>query len=150
MYNTQSALTILLPVSFFPTIDPGSFTVGINLPPGTPLEKTNQLAREVERFAMAQPEVKQIYARVGQMGSANQGAITVQFKKGVKTDAMVKRFRESLSQYGRVLSFTQPRQFLGVGGGMGGAQVRSRQDGEATMPEPVHIGQTVAPSSLTI
>jgi len=84
------------------------------------------------------------------MGSANHEAITVQLKDGVKTDAMVKRFRESLSQYGRVLSFTQPRQFLGVGGGMGGTQVRSCQDGEATMTEPVHIGQTVAPLSLTI
>ena len=116
----------LLPVSFFPTTDPGALTVGIQLPPGTPLEKTDQMAREVERVAMAQPEVKQVYTRVGQGSSANQGSLSVQLNKGARTDVMIKRLRESLSQYGRVLSFTQPRQLLGVGSGMGGAQIRGR------------------------
>jgi len=116
-------LISLLPVSFFPTTDPGALTVGINLPPGTPLEKTDQLAREVERVAMAQPEVKQVYTQVNN----NSGSISVQLHPGIQTDAIIRRLRgSSLSQYGRVLSFSLPRQFLGVGGGFGGAQVRAR------------------------
>ncbi len=119
-------LISLLPVSFFPTTDPGALIVGINLPPGTPLENTDQLAREVERVGMAQPEVKQVYTQVGQGSSSNQGSISMQLNEGVQTNAIIRRLRESLSQYGRVLSFSLPRQFLGAGSGFGGAQVRSR------------------------
>ncbi|MBI4288912.1 MAG: efflux RND transporter permease subunit [Chloroflexi bacterium] len=111
-----------LPVGFFPTSDPGALTVGIRQPPGTPLEKSDQVAREVERFAMAQPEVKQVLARV----NADGGSLSVQLREGVATGPMIARFRGGLSQYGRTITITQPRQFLGVGGGFGGAQVGSR------------------------
>jgi len=48
-----------------PSTDPGQLNVGINLPPGTTLGQTNQLAQNVEKFALAQPEVKTVYSRIG-------------------------------------------------------------------------------------
>lgn len=115
-----------LPVSFFPTSDQGQITVGIRFPPGTPLERTDQVARDIEKVAAAQPEVERVLTRVGQGGSGNQGSVAIQLKAGGQSEAMIKRLRESLSQYGRTLSFSQPRQFLGVGFGGGGGQVQGR------------------------
>lgn len=115
-------LITLLPVSFFPTTDPGSLTVGIRFPPGSTLEMTDQVAREVERFALSQPEVEQTYTQV----SRGSGSVQVQLRDGVKTDPIIKRFRESLAEYGMSLSFSKPMQFMGVGMGPGGANVRFR------------------------
>ncbi|MFC1940751.1 efflux RND transporter permease subunit, partial [Chloroflexota bacterium] len=115
-----------LPTSFFPDTDPGSVNVGIRLPPGTPLEKTDQIARDVEQFAMAQPDVKHIYSRIGSSSSPNEGSIAVTLLEGTATEPMIARFRKSLSQYGRTLTFSIPRQFLGVAQGYGGTSVRGR------------------------
>ncbi|MDP2917022.1 MAG: efflux RND transporter permease subunit, partial [Dehalococcoidia bacterium] len=125
LFLLSLGLVRYLPVSFFPSTDPGSISVGIQFPPGTTLEATDKLGREVERVTLAQPEVKQIYARVSQ----GSGSVAVQLKQTGKTEAIIKRLRESLSQYGRTLTFTQPRQMLGVGGGFsgpGGVSIRGR------------------------
>ena len=119
-------LVRLLPTSFFPDTDPGAINVGIKLPPGTPLGKTDQIAREVEQFAMSQPEVEQVYSRIGSGSSPNEGSISVTLVDGTTTEPVIARFRKSLSQYGRTLTFSIPRQFLGVGGGFGGTSVRGR------------------------
>ncbi|MFC2005938.1 efflux RND transporter permease subunit [Chloroflexota bacterium] len=119
-------LVSFLPTSFFPDTDPGAINVGIRLPPGTPLEKTDQIARDVERFALLQPEVKHLYSRIGSTSSPNQGSISVTLMDGTVTEPIIARFRESLSQYGRTLTFSMPRQFLGVARGYGGTSVRGR------------------------
>ncbi|MDO8568334.1 MAG: efflux RND transporter permease subunit [Dehalococcoidales bacterium] len=115
-----------LPMSFFPVTDPSAINVGISLPPGTPLDKTDQVARVVEKFALEQPEVTRVYCQVGQ-GSNNQGSISVTLAEGTPTEPVVARFRQALAQYGRTVTFSIPRQFMGVGGGMGGgSNVRGR------------------------
>ncbi|MFC1988982.1 efflux RND transporter permease subunit [Chloroflexota bacterium] len=115
-----------LPTSFFPNTDPGSINVGIKLPPGTPLGKTDQIAREVEQFAIAQPEVKHVYSRIGSGSSPHEGSISVTLVDGTATEPVIDRFRKSLSQYGRTLTFGIPRQFMGVARGYGGTSVRGR------------------------
>jgi hydrophobic/amphiphilic exporter-1 (mainly G- bacteria), HAE1 family len=119
------ALTTL-PVSFFPSTDPGQLSVGINLNPGTPLAKTDQVARDVEKAAHAMPEVSRVYARIGGGSSSNSGSMSITLVDGSNTDVVIKKLRDSLAQYGRNLSFSKPNQFLGVGGGMGGTNVRGR------------------------
>jgi HAE1 family hydrophobic/amphiphilic exporter-1 len=126
LFGLSMGLLQFLPSSFFPVTDPGSFGVGITYPPGTPLMKTDQLAREIEQTLLEQPEVKTVYAQVGSSSNPNQGSMTVYLKEGVKTETVVGRMRKSFQPYGRVVTLNVSRQFLGVGGGGGGASVRGR------------------------
>jgi len=128
----------ILPLSFFPVTDQGQISIGINLPPGSPLDKTDQVAQQVEQVAMAQPEVQTVYARIGSTSSPYQGSISITLVNGADTDAVIARLRESLSQYGRTLSFGKPNQFMGVGFGMGSASVRGRPV-QITVQGPVSI-----------
>ena len=109
-----------LPIGFFPTTDQGQISVGINLPPGSSLEKTTVVALDVEQTIRSQPEVKTVYSRIGGGNSPYSGSMSVQLIEGVKTDAVITRLRGSLPQYSRYLVFSKPNQFLGVGGGGGG------------------------------
>jgi HAE1 family hydrophobic/amphiphilic exporter-1 len=126
LFLLSIGLLRLLPTGFFPVTDPGSFGVGITYPPGTPLNKTDQLARDIERVLLAQPEVKTVYAQIGSGSNPNQGSMTAYLNEGVKTDTVVSRMRQAFQPYGRTVTINIPRQFLGVGGGGGGASVRGR------------------------
>ena len=84
------------------------------------------VARDVEKAILARPETKTVYSRIGGGSSPYSGSMSVQLKDGVNTDTVIASLRSSLSQYRRYLVFSKPNQFLGVGGGMGGASVRGR------------------------
>ena len=94
-----------MPIGFFPNSDQGQISVGINLPPGSSLEKTNQVALNVEQIVMSQPEVKTVYSRIGSGSSPYSGSISVQLRNGVQTDPVIARLRTSLNQYSRFLVF---------------------------------------------
>ncbi len=113
-----------MPLNYFPTTDPGQISIGINMPTGTTLENTDPIAQNVEKLVMAQPETQRVYSRI----TAGSGSISVQLKDGVKTDPIIQRLRDQLSQYRANLIFSKPNQLLGVGGGMmmGGTNVRGR------------------------
>jgi HAE1 family hydrophobic/amphiphilic exporter-1 len=102
LFAVSVGLIQLLPSGFFPVTDPGAFGVGITYPPGTPLEKTSQLALEVERTLLAQPEVKTVYAQIGSGSNPNQGSMSVYLREGVKTDVVLSRMRQAFQPYGRV------------------------------------------------
>ncbi len=112
----------LLPTSFFPATQSDAISVGISLPPGSTLANTDLIARDVEKFALSQPEVKQVYTNV----NAGSGSLSLQLVAGTQTESLIARFRNALSRYGRTLTFSQPQQFMGVGGGFGGTNVRGR------------------------
>jgi hydrophobic/amphiphilic exporter-1 (mainly G- bacteria), HAE1 family len=57
---------------FFPDQDQGQFTVFIEMPPGTNLERTAQAASQVEKKLAALPEVKTIFTSVGQGENTTQ------------------------------------------------------------------------------
>ncbi len=131
-----------MPLSFFPATDEGQISININLPPGNPLEKTDQVAQQVEQIILAQPEVQRINARIGSSGSPNQGSISVLLVSGTKTDAVITRLRKSLSQVSG-LSFNKPSQFMGVGAGIigvGGRPVQIAVQG----PVPISVLDEVA------
>lgn len=50
----------LTPSGFIPEEDQGSFVVAILLPDGASLDRTDALAKEVEKFVLSQPEVQNI------------------------------------------------------------------------------------------
>jgi len=114
------------PISLFPTTNEGQVSISINLPPGNSLETTNQVVQTVEQVAMSQPEVKTAYARIGGGSNSYQGSVSLQLAGGAPTDAVISRLRNSLSQYSKILNFSKPSQFMGVGGlGGGGGGARS-------------------------
>jgi HAE1 family hydrophobic/amphiphilic exporter-1 len=116
-----------LPLGYFPTSDPHQVNIGISLPTGTPLEKTDQVARDVENILLSQSEVQRIFSRVGGGSSSQSGSISVQLKGDVNTDNMILRLRSLLSQYRGNITYSKPNQFLGIGFGLGGGtSVRGR------------------------
>lgn len=60
----------LLPRTLLPAVDERAFAVRLALPPGTPLERTEALAREVDRRLRATPGVATVLARVGRAAAA--------------------------------------------------------------------------------
>jgi len=120
-------LVTRMPLGYFPTSDPHQVNIGISLPQGTPLDRTDQVARDVEKVIIAQPEVQRIFSRVGGGSSSQSGSISVQLKDNVNTDDMILRLRGLLTQYRGNITYSKPNQFLGIGFGLGGGgSVRGR------------------------
>jgi hydrophobic/amphiphilic exporter-1 (mainly G- bacteria), HAE1 family len=69
-----AAATVHLPlgVEMFPTVDQGTFTIGIELPAGSSLAATDRVTRKLEAFLLDRkrfPEIDTIMATVGSSGS---------------------------------------------------------------------------------
>lgn len=62
-----------LKFQFFPTSDQGTFYIGFELPPGTPLETTNELAIKTENILMQNEEIDAILTSVGEGGEGGGG-----------------------------------------------------------------------------
>jgi len=75
-----------LETGFLPEMDEGSIVLDYNSPPGTSLEETDRMLREVEKIIVAVPEVETYSRRTGtQMGffitEPNRGDYLIQLKK---------------------------------------------------------------------
>jgi hydrophobic/amphiphilic exporter-1 (mainly G- bacteria), HAE1 family len=89
-----------------PRVDQGSFEVRIELPEGTALSRTDEVAQEVEALLLADPEVDAVFGHVGrdvrQFASSDDpsGLHTAQFqirlREGAPTDRVVDRVRQPL------------------------------------------------------
>ncbi|HLX67185.1 MAG TPA: efflux RND transporter permease subunit, partial [Puia sp.] len=75
-----------LETGFLPEMDEGSIVLDYNSPPGTSLEETDRMLREVEKLIVATPEVQAYSRRTGtEMGffitEPNRGDYLIQLKK---------------------------------------------------------------------
>ncbi len=75
-----------LETGFLPEMDEGSIVLDYNSPPGTSLEETDRILRQVEKIIVATPEVEAYSRRTGtQMGffitEPNRGDYLIQLKK---------------------------------------------------------------------
>lgn len=75
-----------LETGFLPEMDEGSIVLDYNSPPGTSLDETDQMLREVEKIIVAMPEVETYSRRTGtQMGffitEPNRGDYLIQLRK---------------------------------------------------------------------
>lgn len=75
-----------LETGFLPEMDEGSIVLDYNSPPGTSLEETDRMLREVEKIIIQIPEIKAYSRRTGtQMGffitEPNRGDYLIQLKK---------------------------------------------------------------------
>lgn len=76
----------LLETGFLPDMDEGSIVLDYSSPPGTSLEETDRMLREIEKFIVSEPDVQAYSRRTGtQMGffitEPNTGDYLIQLKK---------------------------------------------------------------------
>ncbi len=97
-----------LETGFLPEMDEGSIVLDYNSPPGTSLEETDRILRQVEKILVAVPEVEAYSRRTGtQMGffitEPNRGDYLIQLKK--KRD---KSTEEVISDIRKQVEASQP------------------------------------------
>ncbi len=70
----------VLPSQFSPEQDQDDSTATIEMVPGTTLEQTDAVVRQVADLLRKQPDVASVYARTGSNGSVNTGRVTATLK----------------------------------------------------------------------
>jgi multidrug efflux pump subunit AcrB len=92
-----------LETGFLPDMDEGSIVLDYNSPPGTSLEETDRMLREVEKIIIATPEVEAYSRRTGtEMGffitEPNRGDYLIQLKKdrNKTTDDVIEDLRKQI------------------------------------------------------
>jgi len=113
------AVIVIIPskleTGFLPDMDEGSIVFDYNSPPGTSLEETDRMLREVEKIIAKDPEVEAYSRRTGtQMGfyitEPNRGDYLIQLKKGHKATT-----EEVISDIRKKVSSTQPALTIDFG-----------------------------------
>ncbi|WP_428329974.1 efflux RND transporter permease subunit [Mucilaginibacter sp.] len=105
----------LLATGFLPEMDEGSIVLDYTSPPGTSLDETDRMLREVEKIITKQPEVEAYSRRTGtQMGffitEPNTGDYLIQLKK--KRD---KSTEEVISDLRKKIAANQPALVIDFG-----------------------------------
>jgi len=105
----------LLKTGFLPDMDEGSIVLDYNSPPGTSLEETDRILREVEKIIIKEPDVEAYSRRTGtQMGffitEPNTGDYLIQLKKGHK-----KTTEDVISDLRAKIASTQPELTIDFG-----------------------------------
>jgi multidrug efflux pump subunit AcrB len=105
-----------LETGFLPDMDEGSIVLDYNSPPGTSLEETDRMLREVEKIIVATPEVEAYSRRTGtEMGffitEPNRGDYLIQLNKdrNKTTDDVIEDLRKQIeaTQPGLRIDFGQ-------------------------------------------
>jgi len=65
-----------------PATDQGSFTIGMQLPPGTALAQTDQATEALETRLLAYPEIKTVLSSIGGRGTPEQPISTFNSRRG--------------------------------------------------------------------
>ncbi|HMP41557.1 MAG TPA: efflux RND transporter permease subunit, partial [Roseiflexaceae bacterium] len=110
-----------LKFSFFPQQDPGEFLVGFELAPGTTLDQTDSVARQVEAIMLADPAVTSVNSTVGFSGNPERVEYFVRLQDGEKSPPVQARLRSQLTEIPNLV-FALP-----IAGGPSSTQVSGRQ-----------------------
>jgi CzcA family heavy metal efflux pump len=106
-----TSIVLILPrleTGFLPEMDEGSIVLDYSSPPGTSLEETDRMLRQVEKIITTTPEVEAYSRRTGtQMGffitEPNRGDYLIQLKKNRD-----KKTEEVISDLRKKIELTQP------------------------------------------
>jgi len=122
---------ITLPRGVLPEVDQGQFRLRMELPQGTPLERTAEETAKLERVLQADPAVDAVFTRVGRQVAAagmddresglNTAMIEVRLKPGEKTAAALERLRPRLNAPAGSLS-VESGQATALGRLLGGGE----------------------------
>jgi len=116
------AIAGLLGTEFLPQLDEGVIWVRANLPPGTSLQKSAEIASDVRRLISQSPEVKLVASQTGRNDSGtdpfgpnrNEFLVTLkpydQWPSGKKKADLIEELRDRIRKNipGITLNFTQP------------------------------------------
>ncbi len=109
-----------LQLSFFPSTGQNTFTVAIQLPPGTSLDSTDAQARLVEAALRSLPDAQNVSTNVGGQGTPENASFTVQVKDPNAISQIEPALRRAMANV--------PGFVFATGGfGGGGTGVASRQ-----------------------
>jgi HAE1 family hydrophobic/amphiphilic exporter-1 len=122
-------LTPLVGKEFLPSYDQGSLTVQVKLPPGSRMEETESVLKEIEKIANSIPEKDLIYTSVGSGGSgglssssSNTGSVELKLvakdKRKRSTDEVIEEMRNRTKNIPGA-DITVKATDAGGGGGMG-------------------------------
>jgi HAE1 family hydrophobic/amphiphilic exporter-1 len=121
-----------IPKTFLPAPDNGEFLIGLDLPPGTSLEKMAEVGRQIDDSVRATiPEIERTLLTIGNReGEANYAEVSVQLypagKKRKGTTTQVKaRVRDNLKQF----AFANPQVKDGDATGGGARQFNMNLSG---------------------
>ncbi|HEU4452962.1 MAG TPA: efflux RND transporter permease subunit [Longimicrobium sp.] len=134
------AVGLSLERSVLPEVDQGAFRARLELPRGTPLERTAEEAARLERALAADPAVDAVFSRIGrqaavagmddQESGVNTALLEVRLKAGASTADALRRLRPALAGFppGTVALETGTATALGklLGGGESDLAVRIR------------------------
>jgi HAE1 family hydrophobic/amphiphilic exporter-1 len=116
----SAAIASGLKFSFFPQQDSGEFSIGFELPPGSPLAETNRLAQQAEAILLKDEAIEAVMTTVGGTGTAERGQFQIKLHEGYATQAVEDRLRPQLG-------FLPQLAFGQAGfGGQGGTSVEGR------------------------
>lgn len=91
LFGTSLLMVPLIGVELIPSLSQGEYTVELRLPPGTPLEKTDQVMRLTQEAAMRDSSITRSFAVAGSgnrmdanpdNGGENWGEVSVSLKPG--------------------------------------------------------------------
>lgn len=86
-----------LQFSFLPSTGQDTLTLGILLPPGTPLDTTDALARKIEGTLRALPDAQDVFVTVGGAGTSERATFTVKLKEASAYARVEKELRQELA-----------------------------------------------------
>ncbi|OQW46933.1 MAG: hypothetical protein A4S09_03230 [Proteobacteria bacterium SG_bin7] len=116
-----SMLVVFVPKTFLPTQDQGEFTVALDLPPGTSLDKMSEVAAQADQIIRKHKEIDVSQVTVGSReGEPNFTDIYVHLvpmkMRSLRTNEVKDKLRDDL----KVLAFANPKvkDYDPVGGGM--------------------------------
>lgn len=121
-----SAVVIVVSLASFPFVDQafipdfnqGEFDATLKMPPGTPLEVTEQQAIAIESRLLERPNVEDVFTTIGGQGTPDQATFFVKLVGGAEadTEAAVAELRQVFSNSSDILAFQSTSQ-QGAGGG---------------------------------
>ncbi len=100
-------LGLTLDRSVLPEVDQGAFRARLHLPPGTPLDETARLARQLDSIFRSDRDVEAVFSRIGretaltsaleeEESGLNTAVLEVRLKPGASTSATLERLRRKL------------------------------------------------------
>ena len=144
-------VALALPRTMLPEVDQGSFRVRVELPRGTPLEGTAEVAARVERALLADARVAAVFTRVGRQAAIagvddesglHSAVLDVRLAEGASTAAVAAAVRPVLAGVpGQATVETGQATALGALLGAGEADLAVRLRGEDLDAALVHAGE---------
>lgn len=120
IFFATSAFVQFVPKTFLPPQDSGEFMVGLDLPPGTNLDKMSEVAKEVDTQIRSNPEVAVSALQVGNSdGESNTASFYVHLVPSKQRKVNTIQFKETLREQLKKFSFANPavKDFDAVGAG---------------------------------